>query len=38
MIDDVSSMLERRTWIIEGNYKKLLYQERLADADEIIFF
>ncbi|SUN05625.1 DNA topology modulation protein [Streptococcus agalactiae] len=37
MIDDVSSMLEKRTWIIEGNYKKLLYQERLADADEIIF-
>lgn len=25
MIDDVSSMLERRIWIIEGNYKKLLY-------------
>lgn len=38
MIDDVSSMLEKRTWIIEGNYKKLLYQERLADADQIIFF
>lgn len=38
MIDDVSNMLEKRTWIIEGNYKKLLYQERLADADEIIFF
>ena len=36
--EDVKPFLEKDAWIIEGNYSRILYEQRMEDADKIIFF
>ncbi len=36
-INLLAPVLERERWIVEGSYRKVLYQERLDKADTIIF-
>lgn len=33
----VQDFMERESWVIDGNYKGFLQDERLAEADQIIF-
>lgn len=33
----VRKMMEQASWVIDGNYQSLLREERLREADEIVF-
>lgn len=33
----VSAVLREKSWVIDGNYAKVLYEQRMHDADQIIF-
>ena len=37
-IDDVSTFMLQSDWIIEGNYSACLYEERMREADCIVYF
>lgn len=37
MAQDLTSFLENHNWVIDGNYRQCLLQERLSQADQIIF-
>ncbi|HEQ4270661.1 TPA: DNA topology modulation protein FlaR, partial [Streptococcus pyogenes] len=37
MIADLSTCLLKQDWIIEGNYANCLYEERMSEADYIIY-
>lgn len=37
MIADLSTCLLKQDWIIEGNYANCLYEERMSEADHIIY-
>ncbi len=36
-IDTLRPVLERESWVIDGNYRKVLFKERMALADTVIF-
>ncbi len=38
MTDDISTFMLQRDWIIEGNYSACLYEERMREADCIVYF
>lgn len=38
MTDDISKFMSQKGWIIEGNYSICLYEERMREADCIIYF
>lgn len=38
MNHDISAFMLQNRWIIEGNYTHCLYEERLKEADHIIYF
>ena len=38
MTDDISTFMLQSDWIIEGNYSACLYEERMREADCIVFF
>lgn len=38
MTDDISKFMLQKGWIIEGNYSTCLYEERMREADCIIYF
>ncbi|MBS6381824.1 MAG: DNA topology modulation protein FlaR, partial [Streptococcus sp.] len=38
MTDDISKFMLQKDWIIEGNYSACLYEERMREADCIIYF
>lgn len=38
MTDDLSKFMLKSDWIIEGNYSTCLYEERMREADCIIYF
>ncbi len=37
VIKELGEFMKNESWIIDGNYKKLLYEERMNDADFIIY-
>ena len=37
MVSDIKSFIKKENWIIEGNYSRILYTQRMEDADQIIF-
>lgn len=37
MINDTKAFMKKENWVIEGNYSRTLYQERMEQADQIIF-
>ncbi|MEW6857626.1 DNA topology modulation protein [Streptococcus iniae] len=38
MVLDISTVMQQDHWIIEGNYSNCLYEERMKEADCIIYF
>ncbi|HEL1321903.1 TPA: ATP-binding cassette domain-containing protein, partial [Streptococcus equi subsp. zooepidemicus] len=38
MVSDISAVMLQNHWIIEGNYPSCLYEERMREADHIIYF
>ena len=38
MTDDISKCMLQKDWIIEGNYSTCLYEERMREADCIVYF
>jgi adenylate kinase family enzyme len=36
-IEKLKPILQRDEWVIEGSYRRVLYRERLHDADTVIF-
>ena len=38
MTDDISTFMLQSDWIIEGNYSACLYEERMREADCIVYF
>lgn len=38
MTYDISKFMLQKDWIIEGNYSTCLYEERMREADCIVFF
>ena len=37
MLADLKSFLEKESWVIDGNYNRMLYQERMKSSDCILF-
>ncbi len=37
MIADVKPFLQKPGWVIDGNYSRVMYKERMEEADKIIF-
>ena len=38
MTDDISKCMLQKDWIVEGNYSTCLYEERMREADCIVYF
>lgn len=38
MTDDISKFMSQKDWVIEGNYSSFLYEERMREADCIVYF
>lgn len=36
MVADTAQFMEKESWIIDGNYSRVLYQQRMEEADQII--